>query len=85
MIMLDFSNEPAEIWTNLTLPSSVPGRASAELVWIPVSEKGVLIAIGGAIDPSYANVNQSNTPSVNALSVRYRTKFPHSTCSNRFP
>ncbi|KAJ6120146.1 hypothetical protein N7523_004426 [Penicillium sp. IBT 18751x] len=38
-------------WTNNTLPSYIPGRAGAELVWVPVSEFGVLVAIGGVVDP----------------------------------
>jgi hypothetical protein len=70
MIRLDLSTEPKEGWTNLTLPTNVPGRASAELVWVPVSERGILVAVGGVIDPSYANINLTNTPEVNAISVR---------------
>ncbi|KAJ5677548.1 uncharacterized protein N7477_003181 [Penicillium maclennaniae] len=40
-----------EEWTNNTLPSYVPGRAGAEVVWVPVSESGVLVAIRGVVDP----------------------------------
>jgi len=69
LIQLDFSVEKSETWSNFTLPSTVPGRASAELVWVPVSEKGILVAIGGVIDPSYANINQTNTAAVNDISV----------------
>ncbi|KAI9733699.1 MAG: hypothetical protein M1834_003302 [Cirrosporium novae-zelandiae] len=38
-------------WSNSTLPSYVPGRANAEIVWIPISESGILIVIGGVINP----------------------------------
>jgi hypothetical protein len=38
-------------WTNHTLPSYITGRANAELVWVPVSESGVLVAIGGVVNP----------------------------------
>lgn len=38
-------------WENDTLPQDIPGRANAELVWIPVSQSGVLVAIGGVIFP----------------------------------
>lgn len=51
LITVDMSVMGQEKWTNDTLPDDVPGRASAELVWIPVSESGVLIAIGGVIYP----------------------------------
>ncbi|KAI9839213.1 MAG: hypothetical protein M1819_003206 [Sarea resinae] len=40
-----------EQWSNVTLPSNIPGRANAELVWVPVSEQGILLAIGGVVDP----------------------------------
>jgi len=38
-------------WTNSTLPNYITGRANAELVWVPVSGSGVLVAIGGVVDP----------------------------------
>jgi hypothetical protein len=60
-----------ELWTNKTLPSTVPGRASAEVVWVPVGERGILVAIGGVINPAYANVNRTNDkqPQLNVESV----------------
>jgi hypothetical protein len=62
------SNHPK--WANDTLPSTVPGRASPEIAWVPVSEQGALIAIGGVIDPYYANWNFTNNASTNTESVR---------------
>jgi hypothetical protein len=38
-------------WTNVTLPTKVKPRANAQLVWLPVSSQGVLIVIGGVVDP----------------------------------
>lgn len=51
LITLDMSVERAGKWTNTTIPSYVPGRSGAELVWVPVSKSGVLVAIGGVINP----------------------------------
>ena len=69
LIELDMSVQQQEKWNNYTLPAAAPGRASAEIAWVPVSEQGILVAIGGVIDPAYANVNQTNNASVNAASV----------------
>ncbi|KAN0087217.1 hypothetical protein V8E54_000905 [Elaphomyces granulatus] len=38
-----------QTWSNNTLPDNIPGRINAELVWIPVSQSGVLIVIGGVL------------------------------------
>jgi hypothetical protein len=70
LIELDMSSQTKAVWHNYTLPSNVPGRANAEIVWIPVSKQGVLVAVGGVIFPSYANVNQTDNPSQTAESVR---------------
>jgi hypothetical protein len=59
-----------ETWENDTLPDSIPPRANAELVWIPVSESGVLIAIGGVIYPVVLTVAADLTSTQAAASVR---------------
>lgn len=46
LITVDMEEIRAPEWSNTTL-DDVPGRALGELVWVPVSEKGVLVAIGG--------------------------------------
>ncbi|KAJ9489742.1 hypothetical protein VN97_g3524 [Penicillium thymicola] len=51
LITLDMSQMSDGNWTNTTLPSYVPARSNAELVWVPVSESGVLVAIGGVVEP----------------------------------
>lgn len=68
LIEVDMSVQYKEQWYNYTLPDAVPGRADAELVWVPVSKQGVLVAIGGVIFPSYMNPNQTNNASATALS-----------------
>ncbi|TVY82831.1 Kelch repeat-containing protein [Lachnellula suecica] len=57
MIEVDMSVQGQETWANNTLPTTVPGRVNAEIVWVPVSQQGVLVAIGGVIDPQFDNVN----------------------------
>ncbi|KAN0079188.1 hypothetical protein V8E54_004402 [Elaphomyces granulatus] len=51
LITVNMSTMRNETWSNNrdTLPDSIPGRINAELVWIPVSQSGVLIAIGGVL------------------------------------
>ena len=38
-------------WHNETLPPMIVPRANAELVWIPVSQQGILAVIGGTLNP----------------------------------
>lgn len=69
LIELDMTVQQKEVWSNHTLPPIVPGRASAEIVWVPVSEQGVLVAIGGVINPVYDTLTLANNASDNAASV----------------
>lgn len=50
LITVDMSTMREEVWSNDTLSDKAPGRVNGELVWIPVSEAGVLVAIGGVIN-----------------------------------
>jgi len=59
LITVDMSVMRAENWTNSSLPTSVPARADAELVWVPVSGSGALVAIGGVVDPVSLTITQS--------------------------
>lgn len=54
LITVDMSTQRGEIWANKTLPTTVPGRANPELVWIPQGKEGLLVAIGGVVDPVFA-------------------------------
>jgi hypothetical protein len=40
-----------KLWRNSTLPSYVASRANPQLVWIPVSQQGILAVIGGVKNP----------------------------------
>ncbi|KAI9828517.1 MAG: hypothetical protein M1826_006054 [Phylliscum demangeonii] len=54
LISIDMSTMRKEKWTNASLPSTVAGRANAELAWIPTADQGALVAIGGVINPEWA-------------------------------
>jgi len=69
LIEVDMTTQYKETWSNHTLPDTVPGRADPEVVWVPVSKQGVLVAIGGVIFPSYLNPNTTNNASSTAASV----------------
>ncbi|KAJ5337987.1 Galactose oxidase/kelch beta-propeller [Penicillium brevicompactum] len=60
LITVDMSTMRSGEWSNTTLPSYIPGRSNAELVWVPVSDSGVLVAIGGVIDPISIFRNQKS-------------------------
>jgi hypothetical protein len=49
LITVNMPTMSDQTWSNITLPDNIPGRINAELVWIPVSQSGVLIAIGGVV------------------------------------
>lgn len=69
LIEVNMATQNQETWKNSTLPRNIEGRANAELVWVPVSEKGALIAIGGVINPSFATMIQQLNSSETAESV----------------
>ncbi|KAK3319276.1 hypothetical protein B0H66DRAFT_575753 [Apodospora peruviana] len=54
LVVLDMTTQQQEKWSNVTLPSGVKGRANPELVWVPVGEQGILVALGGVIYPDFA-------------------------------
>ncbi|KAK8868527.1 RING finger protein B [Apiospora arundinis] len=55
LITLDMTTQYQESWHNDTLPDSIKGRASPELVWVPVGAQGILVALGGVTYPDYNN------------------------------
>lgn len=67
-VKMDLVPQGNATWTNSSI-STIPTRASAELVWVPVSEQGILVAIGGVVKPIYAAYQESETPMVIANSV----------------
>jgi hypothetical protein len=58
LISVNMKTQGQETWSNDTLPTTVPGRANAELVWVPVSNQGILVAIGGVVNPSFSYSTQ---------------------------
>lgn len=51
MIKIDMSSPGYATWTPLQLQDGVPGRANAQVVWLPVSGQGILLVIGGVVYP----------------------------------
>lgn len=70
LIILDMATQNAETWENVTLPSTIKGRANPELVWVPVGEQGILVSLGGVVYPDFSDVIASS---------------PNATESVRFP
>ncbi|KAJ3491873.1 hypothetical protein NLG97_g5515 [Lecanicillium saksenae] len=54
LITLDMASQLSEKWTNSTLPGHIKARANPELVWVPVGERGILVALGGVVYPEWA-------------------------------
>ncbi|KAI2785974.1 hypothetical protein POX_h09739 [Penicillium oxalicum] len=52
MITADMFQMREAKWTNQSLPTEILGRANAELVWVPVAESGVLVVVGGVVQPA---------------------------------
>ncbi|KAJ6179241.1 hypothetical protein N7519_009702 [Penicillium mononematosum] len=75
LITLDMSVMSDGKWTNDTLPSYIPTRSNAELVWVPVSESGVLVAIGGVVEPIQFFRNDKENSSRTAESERISPTF----------
>ncbi|KAF7712869.1 Uncharacterized protein PECH_001977 [Penicillium ucsense] len=80
MITVDMSKMGDAAWRNQSLPAEVPGRANAELVWVPVSDSGVLVAIGGVVNPAqfYPNtgLNTSQTETSQKVSPSFMKSLP---------
>lgn len=74
-ITVDMSNLGNANWTNATLPSYIPPRANAELVWVPVSDSGVLVAIGGVVQPAEFWSNTGLNSSQKAESKRVSPSY----------
>jgi hypothetical protein len=80
LVTVDMALQNFETWTNKSLPNPVKGRASPELVWVPVGAKGILVALGGVVFPEYANVSRHsqnpqasvwNAPDLPSILVHY--------------
>jgi len=60
MVILDLSTQQQEKWKNESLPSNIQARANPELVWVPVGSQGILVAIGGVLEPQWAYASQAS-------------------------
>ena len=79
LIEIDMSTMRAEKWTNTTLPDTIQPRANAELVWIPVSTQGMLVAIGGVYPPEEIwpyGLNNTQTSESESESPTFMTSLP---------
>jgi hypothetical protein len=76
MIQFDMSHPQNPTGLNLPLPDDVVPRASAELVWIPVSSQGVLIAIGGLTKLALWEWSIDLTSSDHSSSANFMTSLP---------
>jgi hypothetical protein len=78
---VDLSDSQGPQWSTLIWPFGVKPRAGAQLVWLPVSSQGVLIAIGGVIDPqdlTYGGTpdNRSQIFDSSHISPTFMTSIP---------
>ena len=55
LITVDMSTQLGETFTNATLPGDIPARAGGELAFVPVGKEGILVAIGGVVEPVWLN------------------------------
>ncbi|KAL1846166.1 hypothetical protein VTK73DRAFT_346 [Phialemonium thermophilum] len=63
LILLNMTTQQQETWHNETLPTSIHGRANPELVWVPVGDRGILVALGGVVYPEFVtSARQSTNP-----------------------
>jgi Kelch motif len=76
MIRFDMSDPQNPTGLNLPLPGYVAPRASAELVWIPVSSQGILIIIGGLTELIAFDLSISFTSSDHSSSFDFMTSLP---------
>lgn len=70
LITLNMTDQLFETWSNKSLPPDIKGRASPEVVWVPVGVQGILVALGGVVFPEYANVTRvSQNPKASVRNV----------------
>ncbi|KFY38591.1 hypothetical protein V494_04305, partial [Pseudogymnoascus sp. VKM F-4513 (FW-928)] len=49
------SEQRLETWKKEPIGKNVPDRASPEVVWVPVGKNGVLVVVGGVVNPVFAD------------------------------
>lgn len=78
LISVDMSVQLLETWKNESIIDEVPSRANPEVVWVPVGKNGILVVIGGAVNPVYANSSFALTDAQKAESVSFLFPYSHS-------
>lgn len=71
LITLDMRDQLNLEWTNTTLPDDIKGRANPELVWVPVGEEGILVAIGGVTYPDWVTSSRLSENAAQSVSCYY--------------
>jgi hypothetical protein len=73
LISLEFdpTAQNIETWKNSTLPDAVLGRASAEGVFVPVGEHGILVFVGGVTFPEFASKKHKSDNPAALVSVAH--------------
>ncbi len=69
LISLDLTTQLSEKWSNDTLPDKIKGRSNAEVVWVPVGKRGILVVLGGVVYPEWAWTTKSHASSDEDASV----------------
>jgi len=87
LIMLDMATQQQEKWSNKTLPDFINSRANPELVWVPVGDQGILVALGGVVFPDFISSSHksSNEAASVSLSGRCHVSRPCLTAIYRRP
>lgn len=75
LITVDMSVQNSDKWTNVTLPSDIPGRANPELVWVPVGSQGILVALGGVVYPGFVNAGHTSDNETASVSILVPRNF----------
>lgn len=76
LVTLDMSDQLFEKWNNQTLPPDIKGRASPEVVWVPVGVRGILVALGGVVFPEYATNDKSQNPTASVRNAPKCSPIP---------
>lgn len=77
LITLDMTTQYDEKWSNATLPDTIRGRASPELVWVPVGAQGILVALGGVTFPDYDNGGKMSQNEAQSVSCKKYYRLWH--------
>ncbi|OAQ89884.1 galactose oxidase/kelch, beta-propeller [Purpureocillium lilacinum] len=75
LISLDLTTQLSEKWSNDTLPDKIKGRSNAEVVWVPVGKRGILVVLGGVVYPEWAWTTKSHASSDEDASKKQSPEF----------